>query len=558
MGAIYTQPQHLTTVDWGNPINRGLVGLFDSVKGIDLVDGGFPSTNSATQGIVSKGRIANFSNSAQIYQTKPRYAVTGALTIFTPLVVTSLANYSGILSKSSDYSIFPFELRLGSSATTSEIDFQRGGGGTASAFKGPGSLISANPRVVQYLAVRCTSGDLNVAPDVFVNKAKTTLGRNGYATITGTASDNGSALRVGNRFDTTTYLNGGIQYLALWNRALTDYEIATLSDNPWQIFKAPQRRIWVAVGGAAALAGNSAAQANAQGILTTKINIAAASISFATAGGSLTTAIPISGVAAANASTTGALSTLILMQGAAQAAATASANLTGGGGAISANAISLSTASAALSTQIKISAVAASQASASAILTTQIRISGAALAQAVSNAAMSSGIIMTASAVSQAAAQGTLVTAINLLANASAQATATASLGGGALLSASAAAQSASSADLTIQIHLAGSAAGSASASGAMTTQIPLSATALSQAIAAGGLTVSSGLTGTALTTAGAAGSLSTAIPITAAAMSLSTASGTITSGYTSNYYSMKAEIVARTAVRGTCHTRGC
>ena len=245
-----SQPQYPVQIDWSNPLTQGLVGLFDSVNGIDLVDGGFPSTNSVTRGVISKGRIANFSNSAQIYPHKPRYATTGALTIFTPLVVTSLANYSGILSKSSNYLTFPFELRLGSSPTTSEIDFQRGGGGVAaSAFKGSGSLISANPGVVQYLAVRCISGDLNTAPDVFVNKTKTTLARNGYNIITGTAADNGSSLRVGNRFDTTTYLNGGIQYLGLWNRALSDSEILSLSDNPWQIFQAQSRRIFVASAG---------------------------------------------------------------------------------------------------------------------------------------------------------------------------------------------------------------------------------------------------------------------------------------------------------------------
>jgi len=245
-----SQPQYPAPIDWSNPLTQGLVGLFDSVNGIDLVDGGFPSTNSVTRGVISKGRIANFSNSAQIYPHKPRYATTGALTIFTPLVVTSLANYSGILSKSSNYLTFPFELRLGSSPTTSEIDFQRGGGGVAaSAFKGSGSLISANPGVVQYLAVRCISGDLNTAPDVFVNKTKTTLARNGYSIITGTAADNGSSLRVGNRFDTTTYLNGGIQYLGLWNRALSDSEILSLSDNPWQIFQAQPRKLWVSAGG---------------------------------------------------------------------------------------------------------------------------------------------------------------------------------------------------------------------------------------------------------------------------------------------------------------------
>jgi hypothetical protein len=38
---------------------------------------------------------------------------------------------------------------------------------------------------------------------------------------------------------------------ALWNRVLTPGEIAQLSANPWMLFKAPQRRIWVPSAGAA-------------------------------------------------------------------------------------------------------------------------------------------------------------------------------------------------------------------------------------------------------------------------------------------------------------------
>ena len=147
------QPQVPVGIDWSNPITLGLAGLFDLVNGRDLIDSSPPTTKTTSNSIVNAGRIATFSNSVQIYSHKPRYAVTGALTIFTPIMVTSLTNYSGIISKSIDYYTFPFELRLGASATTSEIDFQRGNG-TASAFKGSGSLISANARVVQKLAVR--------------------------------------------------------------------------------------------------------------------------------------------------------------------------------------------------------------------------------------------------------------------------------------------------------------------------------------------------------------------------------------------------------------------
>lgn len=485
------QPPGFAQIDRSNPLARGLVGLFDATTGFDLINGTRSTTNSTTISLVQKGKVGTFSNSVQEFPHTPKYAITGALTIFAPLVVTSLANYSGIISKSSNYVSFPFELRLGASATSSEIDFQRGNGSQASAFKGASSLISASPGVVQTLAVRCVSGDINIAPDVFVNKTKTTLARNGYPTVTGTATDNGQPLRIGNRFDSTTYLNGGIQYLGLWNRALLDSEILELSDNPWQIFKSQSRRVWVGVAGTAGLQANATGQATATGALTTAIPIAGAALSIASATGSMTTAIPLSGSAA-----------------------------------------SVSTASGAMTAQIKLSA--------------------AALAQAVASAALSSGIILTASAVSQAAAQGTLASAIQMIASAAAQATASASLTAGGGLSANAAAQATASAALTVQIQIAASALAQATssaslttggglsasalaqagASGTLTTQIKLTAAALAQAIASGGLTASINLSANAPATAQASGTLTAQVSLAGNAVAQATATSAFTGGF--------------------------
>lgn len=197
------------------------------------------------------------------------------------------------------------------------------------------------------------------------------------------------------------------------------------------------------------------------------------------------------------------------LTGSATAQATATADLTTGGGGITAAALSVSTASGALTSGIPLGGVAVSIANASGALTAQVQINAAALAQAVSSAMLSSGIIMTAAAVAQAAAQGTLTTALNLLASAAAQASAAASLGGGGQLAANAAAAATASGSLTIQITLSGQAVGIASSTGDLTVPIQITAAALAQAIATGGLTSQIQLSVNAAGQATAAGQLS-------------------------------------------------
>lgn len=80
------------------------------------------------------------------------------------------------------------------------------------------------------------------------------------------------------------------------------------------------------------------------------------------------------------------------LTGSAAAQASASADLTASGGGITAAALSLSTASGALTSGIPLGGIAVSIASASGALTAQVRLSAAALAQAISSAALSSSL----------------------------------------------------------------------------------------------------------------------------------------------------------------------
>ena len=214
--------------------------------------------------------------------------------------------------------------------------------------------------------------------------------------------------------------------------------------------------------------------------------------------------------------------------GGATAQATATADLTANGGGIAAAALSVSTASGALTSGIPLGGIAVSIASASGALTAQIRITGNALAQAISSAALSSGITMSAAAVSQAAAQGTLATAIQMIANAAAQATASASLTAGGGLSANAAAQATASAALTVQIQIAASALAQAAASASLTTGGGMSANALAAANANGMLTTQITLTAAALAQAIASGGLTASINLSASALSSASASAVL------------------------------
>jgi len=54
------------------------------------------------------------------------------------------------------------------------------------------------------------------------------------------------ALRVGSRQTGTQLWNtGGLMLVVVWVRALTDAEMVSLADNPWQLFKASSRRMWI-------------------------------------------------------------------------------------------------------------------------------------------------------------------------------------------------------------------------------------------------------------------------------------------------------------------------
>lgn len=427
------QPQVPVEIDWSNPITNRIISVQDA-SGVDHVTG-----------------MGTFTGSARVNKYSPmgQGVLFGADTLTFPL-----APYSGTINDSLVWVGSRSLVNWASYGTNNGLGLTANGSNLGIANEHASYTIpnTSWPTGI-VVAIGVISGQFDGS--LWLNGIKKSTSR--YTTP---AAQNVS--RMSGASDVTGLLS--IRYA----RQLNDSEVASLSNNPWQIFQPLQRRIFVAsAGGAAALAGNAAAQASATGSLTTAIPIAAAALSISTASAALSTAIPLSGAAASVASSNGSL-------------------------------------------------------------TAQIRLGANALAQAIASAGLSSGIILTANAVAQAAAQGTLSTLINLIANAQGSASASASLtAGSGGLSADAQAQATASANLTVQIQLSAAALAQAAASASLTAGSGgLSANALAVATAQGDLTVPIALTAAALAQAFSSGSLVTQIQLVAHASGQVSASG--------------------------------
>lgn len=188
---------------------------------------------------------------------------------------------------------------------------------------------------------------------------------------------------------------------------------------------------------------------------------------------------------------TAALTTAVRLAAAAVGVSAATASLTTGI-PLQAFGAGVSTATAQLSTQVRLNASALGVSSATASLITSIRLAASALGQSSATANLTTGGGgLSANAVGQSTATATMTTAIRLTASAVAQATATATLAGtSAQLAAAAVGVSTATAALSTSIRLQASAVALASSTAQLTTQIRLSAAGYSVSVATAELTI--------------------------------------------------------------------
>lgn len=242
------QPQEIAdpAQSW---IDRGMVALFDTVHGVELISNSLASVRTALPMAAKDGAPADFSTTYQRYAHRPAYAQTGPCTIAMVLDVDALTNYGHLIAKQrTNGNDIPFELRLGSGSGDSRVNLTRASASSSGGATGSGSdLISAGSTSV--LLIASMGFGIGPAFDLWIDGKKYSVAANDDGT--GASDDGASDLWIGQRQDGVTQLDGRIYYAALFDRQFSDAMASELTADRFSIYESGS--IWVPVssGGAA-------------------------------------------------------------------------------------------------------------------------------------------------------------------------------------------------------------------------------------------------------------------------------------------------------------------
>ena len=209
-----SQPQGLVGIDWSNPITRG---LREFVTGKRFSDFG----NAVA---VTKDGLSAFNTSTFQTVTSP----VNEVTIFQSAVFDSISNVSSLGVSSGGDSGFGFK-----NNTTSVRLFKYRASGTANT-----QSVSTRSLVVGRRVNVCGTFD-GANQRLYEDGVLSSSTANAEAVFWGASPK----LRLGG-FSVSNFA-GTASILLYFARALSDAEIKSLSDNPWQIFAPEVQRVWV-------------------------------------------------------------------------------------------------------------------------------------------------------------------------------------------------------------------------------------------------------------------------------------------------------------------------
>lgn len=458
------QPQGKLELDEASPLARGLYCYYDPLINRLVNDAGVTSSvNNGQRVIGTRGqahaRIDGYASNISQVLVPGFPASTSDFTLVTLCSVNqSNANAYQVVSTAQSVNAIGVAIETGDGTTKGRIRGRAYIGGTR--YVG-GSFVILDDDM-HLLAFRQR---YNVEQALFVDGVKDS--------VTGAWTGPGIGFSYCGAYAIAPYQKIGLN---LWyNRALTDGELRTLADNPWQLFRPRSLGIFapVAAGGGSTLNASASGSDVASGSASLSAQVALASVGVSAAGGS-----------------------------------------------------------AALAASVPLSAVGLSVAAGSAIPSATVTISASGLAQAAGQAGLSASVLAQAAGAALASGNATLAAQLNALATGAAQAGGSANLSGGAAgsLSASGAAIAAGTAVLSVTVGL--QAAGSALASGTATG----SANAPGQVSATGGATaggsavasVTASITAAGFVQAMGAGQLTISINLAAFGAALSSGSANL------------------------------
>jgi len=214
----------------------GLVGLlYPSGAGlIDVLNNNQPSADTSSRRIGKLGLYSDYNSSDQTeFSNKLNYGLASAMTLIVIFDADTLTNYGALISCQDSAATNGFELRLGSGATDGNMQLIRANTDWEGWRVGGASVISAGTKD-NFVAISCNDADIGTSPAFYnINGTKrtdTTSASNGG---TGNQVASTHSLFVGRRESGVTQLDGAVNLIALFDRALTFNETESIRSNPY-------------------------------------------------------------------------------------------------------------------------------------------------------------------------------------------------------------------------------------------------------------------------------------------------------------------------------------
>ena len=236
-----SQPQEIAQIDWSNPITRGLVSaILPYIKRDAVLQAFIPSSSgtTSTQATSSGFALTTAGLNSSIYTTATATQRVSEGTLLwlgdTYAAPSGSACLGGVTYDSSNS--YPYVC----------IEFKRNpSGGEANTL----GLTCSNGSMYAYnhqpMAGRLLIGVNRPGYQAFWVGRVGAVSLEQQNTFSGSlASTATSRIEVGGSLNSRSP-DASCTVMALWNRALSDAEIRSVSQNPWQIFRPLTKQVWV-------------------------------------------------------------------------------------------------------------------------------------------------------------------------------------------------------------------------------------------------------------------------------------------------------------------------
>lgn len=238
---VTTQPQHLTGIDWNNPITRGLKLVMNPAAGATNIVTGEGMSFTGTVAINAKGAGKSFGNTGEGYNYLQAACNYGTdITVFALMQNSASGSIQPFFDDDdSGASNRCFQFRQNSS---NQIEFIR-----FNSSNSPFTAVNTNTLSATQLGTGYSAGGMCIGASVYAWQGKL---KSGAATLTGSAHTSTAPIRLfAGKWMGSLGLNGMMQLALLWDRCLSDEEYKSIVDNPWQIFRNQGIPIWITVVG---------------------------------------------------------------------------------------------------------------------------------------------------------------------------------------------------------------------------------------------------------------------------------------------------------------------